>query len=386
MRENDHAWIEELRLASPAGAPVQLGDRVALHWLAGAFAFDENYTKHQATDYRPGGVLYGLWPFPFQMNNDANLDNIGASLFGQTTFTLDKRWELGLGLRDDFEHRSADLNSRIPPGPILSSSDPSRDFNQVSPRASLGYRFAPGILAYTEVSKGYRAGGFNAVSPSGHASYDEEVSWNYEAGLKTAWLDNRLIANVAMFHTDWEDIQVNSHVPGGNVSDYYIENGGKARSQGSEIELTVKPLKGLDLFGGVGLVDAEYRAGSHSADMDVGGNDLPFAPRFNWHAGSEYTEELAAHRRTFARIEVVGTGRYYYDPSNLESQGSYELVNAKLGLVAGAWRVEGWVKNLLDRDYVPLAIPYGQDAQGNPFYIGESGAPRTVGISLARTF
>ena len=52
----------------------------------------------------------------------------------------------------------------------------------------------------------------------------------------------------------------------------------------------------------------------------------------------------------------------------------------------GAWRVEGWAKNLFDRDYVPLAIPYGQDALGNPLYVGESGAPRTIGVSLTRAF
>jgi len=386
VREDEHAWIEELRLSSPANEPVRMGDRVAMHWLVGAFAFAQNYEQNAITDYRPGGVSYGLWPYSFQMNNDANLDNLGASLFGQTTFTLDKLWEVGLGLRDDFSHRSAELSSRIPPGPILLSSDPDRDFNQVSPHASLGLHVMPGILAYTEVSKGYRAGGFNAVSPAGNTSYGEEICWNYEAGLKTAWLDNRLMANAALFHTDWRDLQVNSHVPGGNASDYYIENGGKAGSQGAECELTAKPLQGLEFFGGVGFVDAEYRSGSHSADMDVGGNDLPFAPRFNWNAGSQLTEEFTAHRRAFARLEVVGTGRYYYDPSNLESQGSYALVNLRLGVVSGVWRVEGWVRNLFDRDTVPLAIPYGQDAQGKPFYVGENGAPRTLGVSLARTF
>ncbi len=386
VREQYRAWIQELRLSSPADAPVPVTDRIAMHWLGGAFAFDSRYTQRAATDYRPGGVPYGLWPAPFQMESDADLDNIGASLFGQLTFTLDERWELGLGLRGDFEHRSADLSSGIPSGPELSSSDPSRDFNQVSPRASLGYRLTPQTMAYTVVSQGYRAGGFNAVSPLGRDSYDEEICWNYEAGLKTAMLNNRLIANVALFYMDWRDLQVNSHVPGGNVSDYYIENGGKATSQGAECDLIAKPLKEVSLFGGVGFVDAEYRTGSHSADQEVGGHDLPFAPRFTWHAGSQLTRDLPAQRQAFVRLEVVGTARYYYDPSNLESQGSYELVNLRLGLVAGTWRVEGWVGNLFDRDYVPLAIPYGQDAGGNPFYVGESGAPRALGMSLTRSF
>lgn len=385
-REHDHAWIEELHMASPADAPLRLSDRIGMHWLTGAFAFYRNYSQHSATEYRPGGVAMGLWPGAFQMHNDAGLDNLGISLFGQTTFTLDERWELGLGVRDDFERRSADLSSGIPSGPTLSSVDTSRDFNRVSPRTSLGYRFTPGVMAYAQASEGYRAGGFNAVSPPGQTTYDEETAWNYEAGLKTAWLEKRLTANVALFHTDWRDLQVNSHVPGGNVSDYYIENAGKAWTQGAELELTAKPLKGLELFGGIGLLDSAYQSGSRSADMDVGGNDLPFAPRFNWHAGSQLTEDFGPHRQTFARLEVVGTGRYHYDPSNLESQGAYSLVNLRLGISAGTWRVEGWVRNMFDKDYVPLAIPYGQDIQGNPLYVGESGDPRTFGVSLARRF
>jgi len=309
-----------------------------------------------------------------------------VSLFCQTTFTLDERLELGLGLRDDFERRSADLIGSLQPGPPLLSSDQSRDFNQVSPRASLRWHLAPGILAYTEASRGYRAGGFNAAAPAGRASYDEETCWNYEAGLKTAWLDNRLIANAALFHSDWQDLQVNSHVPGGNAGDYYIENGGSAMSRGAEGELTVRPLRGIEFFGSAGFLDAGYLAGSRSADMDVGGNDLPFAPRFNWHAGSQYTRDLASHRQAFLRIEAVGMGRYYYDPSNLESQENYSLVNVRLGVRAGTWRIEGWVNNLFDRDYVPLAIPYGQDASGGPLYVGENGAPRTIGAALTRTF
>ena len=385
-RERQAAWIQEFRLASATNAPVQLGDRVALHWLVGAYAFDQDFTQHQSTDYRPGGVAYGLWPAPFQMNNDAQLDNYGASLFGQTTFTLDKQWELGLGLRDDFEHSSAKLSSAIPPMPALSSSDPSRNFNQVSPRVSLGYHVTQDALAYAEVAKGYRAGGFNASSPAGHDSYDTETCWNYEAGLKTAWFENRLIANAAVFHTDWRDLQVNSHVPGGSASDYYIENGGKAKSQGAELELTLKPVRGVDFFGGVGLLDAVYLSGSHSADMDVSGNTLPFAPRVNWHAGSQLTAQFSAQQQAYFRCDVVGTGRYYYDPTNFKAQGGYALVNLRLGTQLGAWRIEGWVQNLFDHDYVPLAIPYGQDAHGAPLYVGEMGLPRTLGVSIGRDF
>lgn len=378
--ENFHAWIQELRLASPADRPVHLCDGLDLRWLSGLFAFDSDYTQHAVTDYRAGGVPF-YWPYAFQMNNDSVLNDTGISLFGQSTFIYDERWELGLGLRDDFEHRSADFSSRVPPGPLLASSAPERDFNRISPQATLSYHITPEILAYVEASRGYRAGGFNAVAPTNHASYDQETSWNYEAGLKAAWFHNCLLANATAFYTDWQQLQVNTHVPGGGLSDYYIANGGKATSKGAELELTAKLVTDLDLFAGVGLDQADYRAGSQSAGLNVGGNDLPFAPRFNWHAGTEYSRYLADQLQAFARLEATGTSRYAYDPSNVESQGSYTLCNFRLGVRTGAWRAEGWVKNVLDRNYIPLAIPYGPGT-----YAGECGAPRTVGVSLTRYF
>ena len=145
-------------------------------------------------------------------------------------------------------------------------------------------------------------------------------------------------------------------------------------------------MTGVQVFGGLGILDSGYRSDSRSAGTPVGGNRLPFAPHLTWQAGFAFAQPIRGNRRAFARTEVAGASRYYYDASNAESQVSHALVNIRLGLESGPWRVEGWVRNLFDRDTVPLAIPYGPDAQGNPTYIGESGPPRTMGVSLARVF
>jgi iron complex outermembrane receptor protein len=388
VNTDDYAGIEELRLASPTDAPVKLSDHVDMHWLVGAFGFAEKNTQRTTTDYSPLALFLGMGPAP-QTEKDAQLDNLGASLFGQATFTLDKKWELGLGVRDDFEHRSADMTSMIPPSTILSSSSPSRDFNQACPSASLSYHFTPDILAYAKVAEGYRAGGFNAVGP---ASYDPEKSWNYEIGLKTMWFDRTLTANLALFKTIWHDMQLDEPF---TPPQYFIDNAGDARSQGAELELTERLCDDVKLFAGGGLLDSDFHAGSSAMSFgpppfypmlktDVGGNDLPFAPRVTWHAGAEYSHAMGTHLRGFARAEITGTSRYYFDPINGASQGAMELVNVSVGVAAGNWRVEAWVRNLLDRDYVVLALPNPGLAPSG--YIGENGAPCTFGMSLTRTF
>jgi len=385
--ETSHAWIQELRLASPADAPVQLSDRVAMHWLVGVFAFDSRSESSGVSD-----TMY-LPPYPLRQEHDANLDNAGLGLFGQTTFTLDKRWELGLGLRDDVEHRSADFSSFTPPGPSVSSS-PDHTFNQVTPRASLSYHLTPDMLAYLQVAEGYKAGGFNKEGP---ASYNPETSWNYEAGLKTMWFDRSLTANAAIFRTLWHDMQVDVPAPGADPFShaYCIENAGRARSQGAELELSARPWRDLELFAGGALLDADFRPGSQTmgfgpppfyplSNADIGGNDLPFAPRATWNAGAEFTHDLTEHLRGFIRTEVSGTTRYCFDPNNSVSQGAFALVNVSAGVSAGNWRVEARVKNLFDRNYVALALPNpGYSPSG---YIGENGAPRTAEVSLTRYF
>jgi iron complex outermembrane receptor protein len=385
------AWIEELRLASPAHAPVRLHDRLTLRWLAGLFAFASEETRRATSDYRQDFVnaFYPGYVPPFQQHNDADLLDRGLGLFGQTTLALDERLELGLGLRADFEHRSADLRGYgVPPlpPPFVTTLDTSaeRDFRQLSPQASLGFRLTPEMLAYVQAAKGCKSGGFNAVAPPGKTSFDDETSWNYEAGLKTEWFDRRLTANAAVFHTAWRDLQLD--VPAGLPNQYYIDNAGRATSRGVELELGGRPCERLELFAGGALLDAEFRSGSQSGGMPVTGNHLPFAPRATWHAGAQYTQPLSGDVRAFARVETVGTGRFFYEPSNGASQGAFALTDVRLGVAAGNWRVEGWVKNLFDRDYVPLAFPFPLPGAIPSGYVGESGAPRTLGVSLTRTF
>jgi iron complex outermembrane receptor protein len=382
--ERQGAWIEEIRFTSPDNAPVRLGDHVDMRWLLGAFGFSSSYRQRAFTDYRPGIMqvpAFGI-PVPYEQHDDADLDDSGASLFGQATFTLNKLVELGLGLRHDYEHRSAELDSYS--NPMLmppSAADTSRDFNETSPRGTLAFHIYTDMLLYAEASKGYKAGGFNAQAPEGKTAFDDETSWTYEAGLKTAWLRNRIIANVALFETDWDDLQMD--VPASTPGLFYIDNAGKATTRGAELELTVRPLAGLDLFGSIGVLSSEFRSGSTSAGIDVSGNELPFAPRTTWRAGAEYSHTLGTHLRGSVRVEGVGTSSYYYDAFNSISQDTYTLVNTRIGLGSGTWRLEAWVNNVFDEEYVPIAFPYQLASSG---YVGEIGAPRTTGVSISKTF
>ncbi len=76
-------------------------------------------------------------------------------------------------------------------------------------------------------------------------------------------------------------------------------------------------------------------------------------------------------------------GSFHYDAGNRESE-SYVRANFRAGVAGTNWRVEGWVRNAFGEDYVPIAF------QPNPadpsVFVGESGAPRTWGLTMSVDF
>jgi outer membrane receptor protein involved in Fe transport len=57
------------------------------------------------------------------------------------------------------------------------------------------------------------------------------------------------------------------------------------------------------------------------------------------------------------------------------------LLNLRAGIERGGWRVALWMRNALDEDYVPVAF---QSNPSNPAqFVGESGAPQQVGLSVS---
>ena len=212
-------------------------------------------------------------------------------------------------------------------------------------------------------------GGLNAyASDKDTAKFDEQTSIDYEIGAKTQWLDNRLTINVAMFYMDIEDIHVYS-MPAPAV--WVASNAGSATSRGIEVEAKARPLKGLDITAQFGWIDAEY-------DVYQGyeGNKMQGTP--------EYTLNLAAQYRhasgLFARVDMQGNGKTYYNDLNTDSQDPFEIYNMKIGYEASRWNLYCYCKNILDEKY----FSYGRSCGIGT--LKEVGAPRTFGLVASVNF
>ncbi|MEI6560679.1 MAG: TonB-dependent receptor [Verrucomicrobiota bacterium] len=392
--EKEYQLTQELRFASLKDAPLKLSDDFKLAWQGGLFAFSQKYDQSAASDINSTYPYYSfLIPIQVHDQTDATLKNWGTGVYGQTTLTAWEKLDFILGVRYDYEKAKADLHplttTTSPADPTLlwlsgSSSHLSSNSSSVSPQFALAYHLTTSDMVYGKMTRGFKAGGFNAIAPVGAESYGEETSWCYELGTKTEWLDGKLRANAALYYIDWSDLQLNEPLltsPGR----YYIGNVGSANSKGAELELNYRPLKGWDLFGSLGYTDARFGSNSFSEGLDVSGNRLPYAPRYTANLGTQAACALDARWTLYARAQVTFYGDFPYDASNLASQGRYSLADVRIGVRNRNWFTECWVANAFNTHYVPIAFEYSKTYAPSG-YIGESGAPMTVGIRAGVNF
>jgi iron complex outermembrane receptor protein len=381
--EKDFQFTQEVRFASGPGGAVRLSDAGSLKWQAGLFLFSQNYEQAASNTFAPF-VLPGL-NFGATQSSEADLDDTGVGIYGNGTLTFD-RLDITVGARFDTEHREGVMTSilsapNIGAFPVTVTAEES--FSNVSPQAAASYRVTPAAMAYFSVTGGYKAGGFNPASPAGQEVYGEEKSWNVEGGLKTSWASRRVNANVAVFTIDWSDLQLNlpnPSVPG----QFYISNVGRARSTGIEVEVNGRAREGVDLFATFGYTHARFGADTFSSGVSVAENKVPNTPDYTAAFGAELSRALTSAVTLYGGGEAVFYGAFKYDDLNLAEQEAYSLVNFRGGARGGRLFAEGWIRNAFNTAYVPVAFAYGQLSPSG--FIGESGRPRTFGITAGVSF
>jgi len=382
--EESFQFTQEVRAASSANAPIRFSDMAALKWQAGVFFFTQNYDQNATRNFS-AGFLSPFLPFPVvQTSPQAELDDIGVGLFGQGVVTLAERVDLTAGVRFDHEQKDATLNVFFTPAiapPQQTVAD--EGFSNVSPQFAAAFHLQPGKTIYASVANGYKAGGFNPASPPGTEVYGEEHTWNFEGGVKTMWANGRVAANAAVFHINWEDMQLNLpnlFAPG----EFYVANVGGATSSGVELELNARVHPNVDVFGGFGYTKATFKDDSISGGIAVGGNTIPNTPDYTASLGIQLSRTLAQGLSLYGRAEATLTGAFEYDDLNTQSQDAYSLANFRAGVRGRLVFVEGWIRNAFDTEYIPIAFAYGALAPSG--FIGEMGRPRTFGISAGVGF
>jgi iron complex outermembrane receptor protein len=325
----------------------------------------------------------------FAGTNDITVDNYSAFLHGTYEFT--DAWSLSAGARYTHEKKKHDLvYGRVNSGYVIAPPGTVREdsWDVVTPKASLNYNFSDTAMAYVSASRGFRSGGYNGrpFYRDAITAFDPEYVWSYELGLKSEWLDRRLIANVALFYNDYTNMQLTANVAtsDGNVA-VITENAGEAEIKGFELELHARPVEQLDRIAGIGYTDAKFTKVDPGATVTEDSEFLK-TPEWDINLGAEYRIPIGAASLAM-RADYNWRSDYYNDTANTPGlhQDDVGILNARIMFESAgqAWQVALYGTNLTDERYITGGVG-GAGAIG--FDEAQYGRPLEYGVSVRYSF
>jgi iron complex outermembrane receptor protein len=402
----------ELRFTS---APADTG---SFEYVAGLFYMSVDTDRHEFNDFYTGMInpaAPGTPPIDTRISWDQQSETDSMAAFAEMKYVISNALSLRLGARYSKEEKhfemvtscgnqSGVLFTRGPdiPFPPFQTGGPglagtcianvnTGNFNQAIYSAvaskswdnfsgKLGLEYTPNedALLYATYSQGFKSGGF---PPSGttqkiaETEFDEETADNFELGLKSTLLDGQAILNVAVFYTDYSDLQVGVLDP--ITGALFVENAADATSKGLEVDLSYAPNDVLRLFASYGYTDATYDE-FIIAGQDASGEPLR-SPKNSANLRSIFDWPVANGNLSFM-AEVNYKDEYYQLPLD-ERQlfPSRTIINSSLGYVTedGKWEFSIWGRNLSDEDEVVQTIPPPGGLSARLY-----GAPRTFGATV----
>ena len=205
---NQKQASQELQLQYDNGSNLQA--------VYGLYYLRETVPSHQEAY---AGDLYAIFgtPVDFLRTIDDDLTTTSYAGFAHMNWEFSPSWTLAAGVRYSSDKKNYDRTTSTFWGPALAVLDETVAFNgnkrwnAWTPTISLQKQVDEQTMVYVSASRGFKSGGFNGRANSTidtkTAEYDPETVWTYEAGLKWRSADNRLQANVAAFHSDYNDFQ-----------------------------------------------------------------------------------------------------------------------------------------------------------------------------------
>lgn len=412
LKQRDRRWTQEVRLSHE-------GSR--WDWTLGLFYqySDEKWDNNIFhRDYRNSDgfaawqAYYGpLAPTDIAWHSNEANSREDIAVFGEVTFRLTDKLDLIFGGRyydvtTDRVYTLWQPSSR--PAYQLDLTGPDDGF---LPKAAIQYSFDDDKMIYALYSEGYRTGGINRSrgQPTLPQQYDSDLLKNYEAGIKTQWLDGRLQINLTGYHMVWQDFQlevtdpsVNLPPPDNQPFQTMVANLGDAVADGLDFDVSAVLIPGMDVgVNGTWLIRNETDEpftvtdprlpGEPTLDLPKG-TRLPLSAFFSASAYLDYTwpvQQLGGDMFFRFQYSYEGHSVNYLVPDNSEPfprlrQDAYHIADAKFGLMRETWDVELYVNNLWDE-----RPELWRDNDGERFWGGDrsvTSTPRTLGLRFRKYF
>jgi iron complex outermembrane receptor protein len=383
-QQSQNQLSEELRLTSKTGR--------MLDWMTGLYYFRERSSANvfllfgpQSPVAGPTGSTYGLLFPSTEETND-------YAAFGQGTLHFTDRLSFTGGLRFSSERKQAFINDIEGPTrdtlTLLGSDYDVRTWNSWTPNYVLAYELSPTTNIYAKASKGFKSGGFNSLTLQ--SPFEPESIWSYETGIKGAWFDNRVQADLDGFYYRLSNQQLNTYVSPVTI----IRNAAQSQGHGGEFELNARPINPLDISFSLAYLVATFEKflttnpnDLTAGEVNLAGNTLRNAPKWSSSLSETYRFPLANGATLSLRTSLDYRSKVFFDQYNdpQVAQGAIALLNARLGYTtpSGRWDFSLFGNNLTDKFY-QLAANRIDVTGGN--VLSFMAPPRTWGAEVAMKF
>ncbi len=359
----------EIRLVSKSG-----GD---WDWIVGGW--------HK--DTVNSGTLYTTWGELVAQDSGGRGGNGETALYGEISRHFSEKTTLTLGYRAaDVEHGSEQVYAN---GPFDGPVDPV-DFQEdvETYKINLEHQYSDDILAYILATSGYRRGGVNVATINRpQTTYGSDSLWNYELGVKTVWLDNRLTVNAAIYRIDWDDMQLSLFNSDTNATS--TRNAKKAIIDGIEIETIFQVTEALNLSFNYSYNDAKMGEDFYLSATRLGGGE---GDRLQAQAPENYSFIVDYRQSVMPGYDLLASAHYTYVDTRYDRMAShwagdraitlpsYEIVNLRLGLShESGVDVSLFADNVFDE----LAVFHTDGATHQRVGVNK---PRTVGLNVSYDF
>ncbi|WP_262695386.1 TonB-dependent receptor [Kordiimonas aquimaris] len=371
-------------------------------------------------------------------NTLGDVDTKTWSVFGDFTFDIsdvlntDTKVELNIGGRYTSDKRTSNILRRTFIGglsetfggtatQIATTSDfnGSRTYKDFNPRASLSWHPNDDHTWYISYSEGFKGGGFDPRAQSTAApdlnndgttseteifefiNFDPETITTYEAGVKSTWADGLVNTNLAVFYSDYNDVQVPGSIGvdtnGDGINDSFsgiTTNAGAANFTGVEFEGSAILGQDIGINGdnlttnfSLGWIDTEYSEFISAVTDPVTG--VTSLQDISDQRVVQNTPEWSTNLRlTYNRPseffgedgELSFSGAWSYKsltnqfeiPSAFLDQPGYSLFDASIVWTSESGKYQFGVhgRNLFDKEYIVAGY----------FFANETGTVSTLGL------
>jgi len=427
-------FAQEFRLVSQSESKLQ--------WMAGAF-YDDVYDEWEYGAKMPNltkttgwaaineyacfyANYYDAAPCPIPATDITYWNNYKRTLkqtavFGEVSYDITDKLTATVGGRwfqfDKTEFQQYYAPNLVPPpgsyGFGEGQTDSKGKQSDTIGKFNLQYSFDDDRMAYFTISEGFRLGGRNSPrvvgsNPNISATYAPDKLTNYEIGLKSQWLDNRVTLNASLFMMEWTDIQINSRL-GEKWWQRGTWNGDTGEVKGLEINGSWYLTENFVLEGSAYFADAKYTADTFRPCLDAedceptlwieDGQKMPGSPDRKFWLAAEYTipHAFGIPGNMWFRYDTSYQSSTYDDLDSAATKDpigfipSWTSANFQVGVgLEHDWTVTLFVRNVWDKK----GINSLQSTSYLTDWFGKTGQdqlrtlqkPRTATLSVTKRF